>query len=79
MDLISNGTPSTFDCCIPPKKLKQYFQISGGLVCLSHCAIQPHHLTILPILPAPAATLMMIIVECFNPHNHSPTPLLFVE
>ncbi len=75
MELIGNGTPSIFDCCMPHQNFKDIF-ISGGLVYLSHCAIQPHQLTVLPILPTAAATLMMMIVECFDPHNHSYFPAI---
>ncbi len=60
----------------PPKKIDDFFVISGGLVCQYQSVNPPHHLTILPNPPDPAATLMMMIVECANPLNHSYFPAI---
>ena len=51
-----------------------FFVISGGMVCQYQRANPPPHLTTSPNPPDPAATLMMMIVECANLLNHSYFP-----
>jgi hypothetical protein len=74
MDHTGNGN-SSIQLLHPPPNTKMIFSDFWWAVNRpTHHAINPTHHTIVPILLFPAATSMMMIVECFEPNNHSYFP-----